>query len=238
MIFVDSREASKAGEIYRMLVSVFGEQVGVKVLEIGDYLLDGSEGVAVVERKTITDLLNSMKPDEGGRGRIWSQLDQLDEVDSFEKILVIEGWIGIVRKLTEWNESSIYRLIEGIQRTYEDLVVIFTPDWKGTGHYLIAKYRSLQERREPRDLRLRASSASKTLEEQALYVIEGLPRVGPALAKALLKTYGSVKGVIDALASKPSAMIREEVAKVLGRRPPEEVIRHARDIVMRRIELD
>jgi len=47
-----------------------------------------------------------------------------------------------------------------------------------------------------------------------------------------------VKGVIDALASKPSAMIREEVARVFGRRPPEDVIRHARDIVIRRIELD
>jgi ERCC4-type nuclease len=238
MIFVDSREVSKAGGIYKMLVGVFGEQVGVKALNVGDYLLDGSEGVAVVERKTVTDLLNSMKPDENGRGRIWSQLDQLDEANSFEKILVIEGWMGIVRRVTEWNESSIYRLIEGIQRAYEGLVVIFTPDWKGTGHYLIAKYRSLQERREPRDLRLRASSASKTLEEQALYVIEGLPRVGPALARALLKTYGSVKGVIDALASKPSTTIREEVAKALGRRPPEEAIRHARDVVLRRIELD
>ena len=238
MIFVDSREASKAGEIYRMLVNVFGEQVGVNALDVGDYLLDGSEGVAVVERKTITDLLNSMKPDEAGRGRIWSQLDQLNEANSFEKILVIEGWMGIVRRATGWNESSIYRLIEGIQRAYEDLVVIFTPDWRGTGHYLIAKYRSLQERREPRELRLRASSVSKTLEEQALYVIEGLPRVGPTLAKALLKTYGSVKEVIDALASKPSSMIREEVAKTLGRRPPEDVIRHARDVVIRKIELD
>ena len=238
MIFVDSREASKVGEIYRMLVNVFGEQVGVKVLDVGDYLLDGSEGVAVVERKTIMDLLNSMKPDEAGRGRIWSQLDQLNEAGSFEKILVIEGWMGIVRKVTGWNESSIYRLMEGIQRAYEDFVVIFTPDWKGTGHYLIAKYKSLQERREPRELRLRASSISKTLEEQALYVIEGLPRVGPTFAKALLKTYGSVKEVIDALASKPPSMIREEVAKMLGRRPPEDVIRHAREVVIKKIELD
>ena len=74
MIFVDSREASKAKEIYRMLVSILGEQVAVRKLDVGDYLLDGGEGIALVERKTITDLLNSMKPDETGRGRIWSQL--------------------------------------------------------------------------------------------------------------------------------------------------------------------
>lgn len=238
MIFVDSREASRAAEIYRMLVNMFGEQVGVKALEVGDYLLDGSEGVAVIERKTIIDLLNSMKPDEAGKGRIWSQLDQLQEANLFEKILVIEGWMGIVRRVTEWNESSIYRLIEGIQKAYEDLIVIFTPDWRGTGHYIAAKYRSLRERREPREIRLRASSASKTLEEQALYIIEGLPRVGPTLARALLKTYGSVKGVIDALTTRPSSMVREEVARALGRRPPEDVIRHARDVVIRRIELD
>lgn len=237
MIFVDSREASKAGEIHGMLVKVFGEQVGVRALEVGDYLLDGSEGVAVVERKTVTDLLSSMKPDESGKGRIWSQLDQLSEAGPCEKILVIEGWMGIVRRVTEWNEASIYRLIEEIQRSYDDLVVVFTPDWRGTGHYLIAKYRSLRERREPRELRLRASSASKSLEEQALYVIEGLPRVGPALAKALLRTYGSVKGVVDALAAKPTPIIREEVARELGRRPPEDVIRHAREVVTRRVEL-
>ena len=71
---MDSREAAKSKEIYRMLVNVLGQQVGVRKLDVGDYLLDGAEGIALVERKTITDLLNSMKPDETGRGRIWSCL--------------------------------------------------------------------------------------------------------------------------------------------------------------------
>jgi len=236
MIFVDSREAAKCKEVYKMLVSSFGQQVAVRKLEVGDYLLDGAEGVAVIERKTITDLLSSMKPDESGRGRIWSQLDQLSEIDSLEKILLVEGWIGLVRKLTRWDEASIYRLIESIQKSYA-IPVIHTADWKGTALYLIAKYKSLQERREPRDLRLRASSASMSIEEQALYVIEGLPRVGPALAKALLKTYGSVKGVIDALAAKPTSLIRDEVAKTLGKRPPEPVIKQAKDVVLKRVEI-
>lgn len=236
MIFVDSREAVRCREIYGMLVSSFGQQVAVRKLEIGDYLLDGVEGVAAVERKNIMDLLNSMKPDETGRGRIWSQLDQLSELDSCEKILVVEGWIGLVRKLTQWDEASIYRLIESIQRSYT-IPVIHTADWRGTAIYLMAKYKSLQERREPRDLRLRASSSSMTIEEQALYVVEGLPRVGPALAKALLKTYGSVKGVIDALATKPTIIIKDEVARVLGRRPPEPVIEHAREIILKRVEI-
>ncbi len=238
MIFVDSREAVKAREIYGMLARVLGRQVGVKKLDVGDYLLDGVEAVALVERKTITDLLNSMKPDETGRGRIWSQLDQLEELDSCEKILLVEGWLGMIRKVTRWNEASVYRLVESIQKSYEDLVVIFTPDWKGTGHYLITKYKSLQERKEPRDLRLRASSVSKTLEEQALYLIEGLPRVGPTLAKALLRAYGSVRGVIDALALKPAPIIRDEVAKALGKRPPEPVIRQAKEVVLKRVEMD
>ena len=237
MIFVDSREAAKSKEIYRMLVNVLGQQVGVRKLDVGDYLLDGAEGIALVERKTITDLLNSMKPDETGRGRIWSQLDQLSEIDSCEKILLIEGWIGIVRKLTEWSEASLYRLLESIQRAY-GIPVVYTPDWRGTAQYLIAKYRSLKERREPRDLRLRASSASLTPEEQALYIIEGIPRVGPTLAKAMLKTYGSVKGVIDALASKPTELLRDEISKALGKRPPESVIKHAREIVVKKIEID
>jgi len=85
MIFVDSREAAKCREVYRMLVNSLGQQVAVKKLEVGDYLLDGAEGIALIERKTIMDLLNSMKPDETGRGRIWSQLDQLSEIDSCEK---------------------------------------------------------------------------------------------------------------------------------------------------------
>jgi len=157
-------------------------------------------------------------------------------MDSCEKILLVEGWIGIVRKLTEWNEASLYRLLESIQKAY-GIPVVYTPDWRGTAQYLIAKYRSLKERREPRDLRLRASSASLTPEEQALYVIEGLPRVGPSLAKAMLKTYGSVKGVIDALAEKPIPLIRDEIAKNLGRKPPEPVIKQAKELILKRIKL-
>ena len=237
MIFVDSREASKAKNIYSMLVGSLGQQVGVKKLEVGDYLLDGAEGAALVERKTITDLLSSMKPDETGRGRIWSQLDRLMELDSYEKILVIEGWLGLVRKVTGWNESSIYRLIESIQKTY-DIVVVYTPDWKGTGSYLLAKYKSLQERKEPRDLRLRVSSASMSPEEQAIYLVEGLPRVGPSLAKALLKAYGSVKEVFDALVDKPTELVRDEVARFLGRKPPESVIKQAKEVLRRKVEFE
>lgn len=237
MIFVDSKEASKSKKVLDMLTSVLGQQVGVKNLEVGDYLLDGIEGMAVIERKTVTDLLSSLKPDESGRGRIWSQLDRFSEMNSFEKILVIEGWLGAIRRMTEWNEASVYRAIESIQRSYE-IVVVHTPDWKGTGAYVIAKYKSLLEKPEPRDIRLRASSVSMTPEQQALYVVEGLPRVGPSLAKALLKTYGSVKNVFDSLASKPVELLRDEVAKFLGRKPPEAVIKNAKDIIVREVKLE
>ncbi len=237
MIFVDSKEASKSKSILEMLTNVLGQQVGIKNLEVGDYLLDGAEGMAVIERKTINDLLNSLKPDESGRGRIWSQLDRFSEMDSFEKILIIEGWLGAIRRMTEWNEASVYRVIESIQRYYE-VIVVYTPDWKGTGAYVIAKYKSLSEKPEPRDIRLRVSSASMTPEEQALYIVEGLPRVGPSLAKAFLKTYGSVRNVFNALASKPIELLRDEVAKFLGRKPPEVVIRNAKDIIVREVKLE
>ncbi|MEM1991798.1 MAG: ERCC4 domain-containing protein [Nitrososphaerota archaeon] len=237
MIFVDSKEASKSKRILEMLTNVLGQQVGIKNLEVGDYLLDGSEGMAVIERKTVTDLLSSLKPDESGRGRIWSQLDRFAEMNSFEKILIIEGWLGAIRKMTEWNEASVYRALESIQKGYE-VVVIHTPDWKGTGAYVIAKYKSLSEKPEPRDIRLRVSSVSMTPEQQALYIVEGLPRVGPSLAKALLKAYGSVKNVFDSLASKPVELLRDEVAKFLGRKPPEVVIKNAKDVIMKEIKLE
>ena len=237
MIFMDSREFSKNMRIYKMLQEVLRDQIAVRNLEVGDYFLDGKIGTALVERKTVTDLLMAMKPDATGRGRIWSQLDRLAEVNCSEKILLIEGWWGLIRKVTEWREASVYRLVETIQKSYE-IPVVYTPDWRGTGHYLIAKYRSLLERPEPRDFRLRASSVSMTPDEQAIYVIEGLPRVGPALAKALLKTYRSVKNVIDALALKPTELIRSEVAESLGRKPPENVIKSAKDVVLREVRLE
>ncbi|MEM2753400.1 MAG: ERCC4 domain-containing protein [Nitrososphaerota archaeon] len=234
---MDSKEASKSKRILEMLTNVLGQQVGIKNLEVGDYLLDGSEGMAVIERKTVTDLLSSLKPDESGRGRIWSQLDRFAEMNSFEKILIIEGWLGAIRKMTEWNEASVYRALESIQKGYE-VVVIHTPDWKGTGAYVIAKYKSLSEKPEPRDIRLRVSSVSMTPEQQALYIVEGLPRVGPSLAKALLKAYGSVKNVFDSLASKPVELLRDEVAKFLGRKPPEVVIKNAKDVITKEIKLE
>ncbi|MEM2910337.1 MAG: ERCC4 domain-containing protein [Nitrososphaerota archaeon] len=237
MIFVDSKEASKNKKILEMLTNVLGQQVGIKNLDVGDYLLDGAEGVAMIERKTVTDLLSSLKPDESGRGRIWSQLDKLSEMDSFEKILIIEGWLGAIRKMTGWNEASVYRAVESIQRSYE-VAVIHTPDWRGTGAYIITKYKSLSEKTEPRDIRLRVSSASMTPEQQALYVVEGLPRVGPSLAKALLKTYGSVKNVFDSLASKPVDLLRDDVAKSLGRKPPEIVIKNAKELIVKEVKFE
>jgi len=237
MIFVDSKEASKSKRILEMLTNVLGQQVGIKNLEVGDYLLDGSEGMAVIERKTVTDLLSSLKPDESGRGRIWSQLDRFAEMNSFEKILIIEGWLGAIRKMTEWNEASVYRALESIQKGYE-VVVIHTPDWKGTGAYVIAKYKSLSEKPEPRDIRLRVSSVSMTPEQQALYIVEGLPRVGPFFFQAVVKAYGSVKNVFDSLASKPVELLRDEVAKFLGRKPPEVVIKNAKDVITKEIKLE
>lgn len=219
MIIVDSREASESASIVRELSKA--ASVEVRALEAGDYYIVGEGREALVERKTVNDFLQSIK------GRIW---DQLSSISSFygEKLILLEGYLAAYRK-RGWNEKSVLALMDSIVNEWK-VPIIYVPDKRATISYLLWKDKSLGKPKERKEHPLRVKSKEMSVEEQSLYVMEGL--CGHETAKALLNHFGSLGDVISFLRGKLSDVLREfEKVKVRGRRVPENVAKRMHSVV-------
>jgi DNA excision repair protein ERCC-4 len=217
MIVVDSNEAAENESMVESLRKVV--EVAIKPLPAGDYLIVGRESNSLVERKTIMDFLNSLK------GRMWDQLSLIKEFEG-EKVIILEGYLGLYRK-RKWNEASILALMDRIVNEWK-VPIIPTPDKRATLTYLVWKNKSLGEVEEFREYPLRVRRRDMTVEEQAVYVLEGL--VGHETAKALLSHFKTLRNVFAAL--DPSSQRFEELRrlKVSGRRIPENTVKRMLEV--------
>ncbi|MDJ0273975.1 MAG: ERCC4 domain-containing protein [Nitrososphaerota archaeon] len=220
MIVIDSNEAAEAPAIAETLRGA--AEVAVRPLDAGDYLLTGQNGTVLVERKRVPDFLSSLK------GRLW---DQLERIRSFEgtKVLILEGNVGFYRR-TGWNETAVLAMMDKIA-VEMGIPIIPTPDERGTAAYLLWKHRRLGEVREPRDYPLRVARRDMTVEERALFTLEGM--CGHKTAIALLEHFGTLGDLICFVRSNPYPAVeaRLSAVKVGGRRIPESTIRTIYEVV-------
>lgn len=193
-IIIDSREASKHPEFEKELRRR-GLVVSIQPLEAGDFYLLAAPGKKplLVERKTISDLLNSIRDN-----RIWDQtklLKEAAEKDGVQPMIVVEGWMGVVEKYRQWRIQSVLRVIDTIILEYR-VPVLHTPNIKATIEWLAAKARSLGRTDEKKVLRMRTEKKPLSLQERILYVAEGL--AGPVIARKLLKHFKTLKAIANA----------------------------------------
>ena len=184
VVFVDTREQNSA--IAEKLEKQ-GIEVKVKMLDVGDYVLSDD---VVVERKTIEDFLQSIID-----GRLFEQLLSMKE--NFAKpLLLIEGDFQRIYSLRNIHKNSIIGALTSAALNYQ-VPVLFTSCARETVDFLhnIAKREQLGN---SRDIRLRVGRKGLTLAEQQRFLVESLPFVGPKMAKALLKEFGSVKEIANA----------------------------------------
>lgn len=192
-IVVDSREASKQRDIIEALKKKL--RVAIVALTVGDYYLLASEDKKpiLVERKTIMDMLNSIRDN-----RIWEQvkvLKKAEEEEDVVPVILLEGHLGAVERYTRWNIKAVIRIIDELIIDW-GLKIIPSPNKKATIEWLIAKAKSLGmvERKKPPRLRVKKKPVS--LNDQILYVAEGL--VGPILARRLLNRFKTLKNIANA----------------------------------------
>lgn len=193
-IIVDSREASKHPEVVKEFKKR-GLAVAVQALEAGDYYLLAAPGKKplLIERKTVNDLLNSIRDN-----RIWEQTILLKESaskDGLQPLLVIEGWMGVIEKYRQWRIQSVLRVLDTIMLEY-NVPVLYTPSLKATVEWIIAKARSLGETRDKKVFRMRTEKKPMSLYEKILYVAEGF--AGPTLARKLLRHFKTLKAIANA----------------------------------------
>lgn len=193
-IVVDTREASKNRDLVEALRSK-GVRVAVAQLAAGDYYLLAPQPsrALLVERKTVTDFLNSIRDN-----RVWDQAKRLKEaaqLDGVKPVIVLEGWLGIVEKRTRWRISSVLRILDELVLDW-GIPVIPTHNKAATVEWLAAKARSLGRPEEKRVLRLRVEKKPMSLQERILYVAEGL--AGPVLARRLLERFKTLRRLANA----------------------------------------
>jgi Fanconi anemia group M protein len=213
MIYADDRELPSG--VCKKLFELKTEIKPIR-LEVGDYIL--SKDVCV-ERKTVNDFVSSIIDK-----RLFQQAKDLAE--SFKKpIIIIEGADDIFSQ-RNIHPNAIRGAIAALAIDF-NIPIIQTDDADETAQmlYFIAKREQCEN---DKPIALRGKHSGLTFKQQQEFLVEGLPLVGPKLAKNLLEHFGSVETVFTAsetelkkvpkVGEKKAKNIREVVSKKYSER--------------------
>ncbi|HPR66176.1 MAG TPA: DEAD/DEAH box helicase [Methanothrix sp.] len=181
LVAVDPRERSLA----RMLESM-GVGVTLKVLEVGDYVV--SDRVAI-ERKTANDFIDSLI--DPGRNLFGQVRDLARTYD--RPILILEGRDLYARQV---HPNAIRGALASIAVDF-GVSIIPTADEEETVSVIAAIARREQQARGGAP-QAHGKKTHRTLKEQQEYLVSSIPGVGNAVAKNLLRHFGSVERVFAA----------------------------------------
>ncbi len=181
LVIVDPRERSLA----RMLESM-GVGVTLRVLEVGDYVVSDRVGI---ERKTAEDFVDSLV---GAERNIFAQLKDLAR--SYERpILILEGRDLYARQV---HPNAIRGALASIAVDF-GVAIIPTADDEETVSVIAAIARREQQARGAGP-QAHGKKTHRTLKEQQEYLVSSIPGVGNAVARNLLRHFGSVERVFAA----------------------------------------
>jgi ERCC4-related helicase len=178
--FVDFREKEMG-----KLLEAQGLEVTLRNLEVGDYVI--SDRLAI-ERKTAQDFVASIIDPERN---LFRQLSDLAK--TYEKpIMILEGRDLYTRQM---NPSSIQGALASIAVDF-GIPIIPSEDQNETAS--IIAMLAARERKEGHEPKLHGHKTARTLKEQQEYLVSAIPSVGPAVAKNLLRHFGSVERIMTA----------------------------------------
>lgn len=170
------------------LIDLFQEMEDL-VLEIGqiaygDYIINEA---ITIERKTARDFLISIID-----GRLFNQLSNLKKHCS-HPLLLIEG--NPYKTDLDFDPLAIQGALLSTQAIWY-VPVIFSRSREETRDIFLMLGRQEESGREV--VPLRGGYRPKRLKSRQLYLVQGLPQVGPTLAKRLLEHFGSVVKIMNA----------------------------------------
>ncbi|MBU2497089.1 MAG: hypothetical protein KJ767_03465 [Nanoarchaeota archaeon] len=179
-ILVDKREKNSlvAHEIVNL-----GGKIEFQRLPIADYII----GEVAIERKTASDFINSMV-----NKRLFRQIEELKQ---FKKALVIVEGDLYKTEYNNFNPNAIRGMLLSIMLDYE-IPVVFTSDYDETAEFIVSLQKRIEKGKTENGLKFKKKAY--TMAEQQQIILEGLPSVGPSLAKALLKKFKTVKAIANA----------------------------------------
>ncbi len=164
---------------------------GIKIdsqrLEVGDFILSDH---VVIELKKVPDFVNSLVD-----GRLFVQAKELRR--NFDKPLyIIEGNLDDIFEVRNVAPNAIRAALVSLMLDYQ-IPILFSSDFEDTAEMLalIAKREQIDNKKE---ISLRGSRRAWSLAEQQQFLVEGLPLVGPGMAKALLKKFKTPRKIFNA----------------------------------------
>jgi len=206
-VVADDREAGSG--VVEALRRTTGAEVVVERLSLGDYDVDGK---LLFERKTLNDLAISIVD-----GRLFSQMTRLVQSPR-RAALILEGTARDIR------DSGVSR--ESIQGALVNVTLLLgVPVLRSTCPGETARimlYAARQLRALSSGSIIRQGYRPKGKRKRQLYILQGLPGIGPKRAAQLLEIFGSVEGVMRAsfeeLAEVPGigGKTAEEIRSVVG----------------------
>lgn len=164
-----------------------GVEVEVRRLAVADFVVEERFGV---ERKTLADFASSVID-----ARLFRQAAALARHRA-RGVLILEGTASAAGESGVSRESLQGALIA--VSVFHGLAVLRARDAAETAKLLV--YLGRQARRFARGALPRAGRRPKGLRARRLYILQGLPGIGPERAARLLERFGSVQGVAVASA--------------------------------------
>ncbi len=183
-IIIDHREAR--GSLPRKLYDL-GLEIDTQTLEVGDFII--SEDV-VVELKKVSDFVNSLVD-----GRLFSQAKELKE-NFVKPIYIIEGDLTELFEIRNVHPNAIRAAMISLLLDYQ-VPFLFSSSESETANILCSLVKR-EQKDGGKSIGLRGSKRVWTLEEKQQFLIEGLPLVGPKLAKSLLQEFKSPTNILEA----------------------------------------
>jgi len=179
-ITVDDRE--RASGLFELLEDYF--EIEVSRLSCGDYLINNR---ITVERKSDRDFLVSIID-----LRLFRQVANLKN-NCANSILLLEG--NPFQTDLKFDPQAIKGALLSIQAIWQ-VPVVFSRSKEDSRDILVMIGRQYETDMDV--MPLRGGHRPKRLKSKQLYVLQGLPEVGPTLAKRLLQHFRSVGRVLTA----------------------------------------
>ncbi len=161
-----------------------GHKIEFSHLPVADYIIKNT----AIERKTISDFINSMI-----NKRLSKQLIELKQYP--KHLLIIEG----IEEQEIYNDNkegingnALRGFILSILLNYK-IPIVYTKDYEDTAKFISI----LAKKQKKPHISLNPKKHSHNKKEQLQYIIEGFPGIGPATAKRLLKKYKTISNIIN-----------------------------------------
>jgi len=206
-IFIEIDYRERGGGILEILRKS-NITVEEKKLFIGDYLINKH---IAVERKTTRDFAISIID-----GRLFSQASRLKRYAEVQ-LMIIEG-TDLFYTGYEIDPQAIKGAIVSLSVSWQ-IPLIFSKSPEGTAEILVMA--GIQDVKYRDEILKRAGRRPRRLLTRKLFLLQGLPGIGPKIAKRMLEHFGSVEKIIAAseheiscvegIGRKKASMIREVV---------------------------